>query len=215
MAISQTYLGHVDRCPPSIKSQMTSIHLKRGQFLMHAGDMNDFVYLITSGAVQVYHYTDSGELFVSYVNSINRHIFGDVEAIRDTYAPILRNVVTTQDSTFLKVPRKAFLDWLHLDSDFCVYLMRGLCDNIIHSTEYAITNARLPLKKRCAAFLLDNSDSDGTVSFGKETLSGILATSLRSTNRILKDFKDEEIICISDKVIKIIDREKIKKLIEN
>ena len=215
MAISQTFLEHINRCPPSIKCQMSPVRIRKGQFLMRAGEMNDFVYLITSGTVRVYHYTDSGELFVSYINSINRHIFGDVEAIRDTYAPILRNVVATEDATFLKVPRKAFLDWLHLDSDFCIYLLRGLCDNIIHSTEYAITNARLSLKKRCAMFILDNSDKEGLVSFGKETLSGILATSLRSTNRVLKEFRDNEMIDTTGKSIQILDREALKKLTEN
>lgn len=214
MDISETFLNLVHKCPPHLREQMTPIRLKRGAFLLKEGDHNDYVYLLLSGSVQTYHYTDNGELFVSYINTQGRYIFGDIEAIRDTYAPILRNVIALEDSQFLKVSRAVFLQWLREDGDFSLYLLRSLCENTLHSTEYAITNARQSLKKRCAILLCANHDSNGRVNFGKDTLSGILVTSLRSTNRILKELRESGIISTQGKTIYITDLQQLQKLAE-
>lgn len=201
-------------CPPPLREQMEHCHFAAGEYLMRCGDEADTVYLLLEGDVKVFHYAQNGEIIISYIGSKNRELFGEVEALRDDGYAISRNVLAVTACSAMKIPKALFLQWVRQDPDWSLFLLRRFARQMAEASEYGVSSAVRPLKVRAAMLLLDHLQPGGEVNIGKDELSGILATSMRSTNRILKTMREERLIAVRGNHLKVLNEEALQQLVQ-
>ena len=106
------------------------------------------------------------------------------------------------------------MQWLQEDPELNRIVMQRFARWIVMLGEYGVSSASLPLKVRMAMVLDEmNTNKPGRL-ISKETVCGVLATSMRSTNRIVKQLKEEGIIAVNGDDIRILDLDKLRSLIQ-
>ena len=71
--------------------------------------------------------------------------------------------------------------------------------------EYGINSASLSLRVRMAKMLEEQAKLKPDRPISKAMVCGVMATSMRSTNRIIKQFKEEGLIVVNGDDIKVVD----------
>jgi len=120
------------------------------------------------------------------------------------------NVQAKTKVVAVRIPKDVFLQWVAEDRELNRIVMQRFARWIVMLGEYGINSASLPLRVRMAKVLDEQNTNKPNHPISKEMVCGVLATSMRSTNRIIKQFKEEGIIAVSGDDIRIIDLKRLQ-----
>jgi CRP/FNR family transcriptional regulator, polysaccharide utilization system transcription regulator len=188
----------------SINYSKTCISYKRGETLFHEGAMPLGIFCVSSGAIKIVKQASGGkEMIVRIANS------GDIVGYRSIVMQQRygASAVAAEDSKVCLIPREEFNKLTANNSKFYEGVIKLLCEDIENSQTKMAEIAYKPVRGRIAEalILLSNSaEHKGIISLTREDLASFVGSVKETTIRILSEFKDEKLIDIDRRNIKIL-----------
>lgn len=137
-----------------------------------------------------------------------RIIFGELEIFDEL--PYVSSIKTLSASRLLELGRESFLKWINFDINISNYILKTNCELFYRLSKKASFDILYFLKQRVYDYLILNSKYNGnTIIINKNILSGQMAVSVRSINRVLQGFKEMGIIDLKVNTIMIKDFNKL------
>jgi CRP-like cAMP-binding protein len=132
-------------------------------------------------------------------------ILGDLELF--SYETLKTNVVTTEASVLLGIEKDFVLQYGYDDPRFLRFVIHNLTAKLYQTSLYQTGNV-LPLAARLATYLIEQPVTpDGVILLPARThLAGLLGTSPRHLNRVIKDLEGAGLIRRDRQRLRILDR---------
>lgn len=195
------------QCPYEILRQIKVWEYAKGEFVLSQGEIYEDLYIVVSGELDIIVDSEHGKKYI--LNTYKKgSLIGELEMLKKR--PYVSRVEAKTQVKLLIVPREVCLKWLKMDQVFNEFLMRELMDEAYEMCLRMGNTTLYSLKRRICQFLLDGvvdtDHEDGyKIQMDSETLSGIMAVTQRSVNRVLKTLKEKKIIEVSKKCIHVLD----------
>ncbi|MBI2967310.1 MAG: response regulator [Bacteroidetes bacterium] len=197
--------------------KMTRKYRKK-DIIYHEGDYPHGVLFVHKGKVKTYKTNEDGKELIIDMFSPG-HFVG--------YMAILENSQYSESAAALEeteiciVPRDDFLALLYNNRDVSSKFIKMLSDNIIEKEERLLQMAYSSLRRRVAEVLLtlqkkyqpDKGDNF-VLDISRENLAALVGTATESLIRTLSEFKDEKLIEIKGREVKIINPQGLEKVIK-
>lgn len=189
---------------------------KKKDVLFMEGQTPNDLYFISKGSVKTYKLNSDGKELITAI-----HREGDFIG----YAPLLEDkpysesCEALEESDILLIPRGDFISLLYSSREIAHKFIKLLSNNLEETEKRLLDLAYQSVRQRVAGALLSISDtyrlSDGnaTIAISRKDISSMIGTATESLNRTLADFKDENLIEISDHHLKILNRQKLERVI--
>lgn len=186
---------------------------RKGEIIYREGSKITGCYCVKRGIIKIY---KTGIDFKPQIVAFA--IKGDITG----YRSVLSNEVacTTaevlEESEIYYIPSEIIFSLIKSNSDFALSLIQLTCRELDQANIFIKDIAQKTVKQRLAEVLLMlektfKTDTEGfiAVNLTREDISSIVGTATESVIRILGDFKNESLISIKGKKIKILDKKKL------
>ncbi|MDO5520191.1 MAG: Crp/Fnr family transcriptional regulator [bacterium] len=185
-------------------------YFKKNSYLFHTGDIPAYLYILTEGEVHVCKDTPNGNRLIMNTFSKPGTTFGEVYLFVDE-KPYDFYVVTTKDTRVLCVPKHYFYQTCDRSCGHHQKVIKNML-SILSEKAYFLNKkiqiiAAGSLRHKLAEFFLQNCTDEGIVtsSMSREQLADYLGVTRPSLSRELMKMKEEGILEINRKQIKILD----------
>lgn len=190
---------------------------KKKQIIFEEDNHPQYVYYLKSGMAKSYKTNEGGkELtiqlyapgdFIGYIAIIEKRTYQFTAQAMD-------------DCEVILIARNAFIELIKSNTAFSLYVVEVLAKHNSQKAERMINLAYNSLRKRVSnsLLLLKNTfiqaqEEPFIINITREELANISGTTTESLIRTLSDFKDEKLVEINGRMIKILDENKLKNLI--
>jgi CRP-like cAMP-binding protein len=194
-------------------NKITEIH-KRGSIIYQEGNRIKGFYCVQSGIVKIYKTGfDGKEQIIRFAKA------GDLIGYRSVVSnePACTTTEVLQESVLCYIPTNILLHLIKTNGNFAVELMRLTCKELGEANSYITDIAQKTVKERLAEILIHlynefGEDSKGilNISLTREELSNIVGTATESIIRLLSEFKNDRLIELNGRKIKILDKPGLK-----
>ena len=171
-------------------------------------------FCVQKGIVKIYKTGfDGKEQIVRFAQS------GDIIGYRSVISnePACTTSEVLEDCVLCHIPADILLTLVKTNGNFAVELMKLTCKELGEANAYITDIAQKTVRERLAEILLHLDDEFGTddqhilsISLTREELSNIVGTATESIIRLLSEFKNEQLIELGGRKIKILDRPGLK-----
>ncbi|SHJ61852.1 Crp/Fnr family transcriptional regulator [Flavobacterium haoranii] len=192
--------------------------IKKGEPIFEEGETINGIYCIKDGVCKLTKLSANGkDQIVKLVKS--GELLGQRSMISDEAANL--SAVALEDMQVCFVPKKEVLDFFNGNNQFSMNVMKTICGDLKEADDHMVSMAQKSVKERLAEtilFLDDNfgRNEDGTlrIQLSREELAGMIGTATESCIRLLSEFNKSNYIELVGKKIKIVDKNKLKRLSE-
>ncbi|MEZ4787266.1 MAG: Crp/Fnr family transcriptional regulator [Flavobacterium haoranii] len=196
----------------------TTYTIKKGEPVFEEGETINGIYCIKDGVCKLTKLSANGkDQIVKLVKS--GELLGQRSMISDEAANL--SAVALEDMQVCFVPKKEVLDFFNGNNQFSMNVMKTICGDLKEADDHMVSMAQKSVKERLAEtilFLDDNfgRNEDGTlrIQLSREELAGMIGTATESCIRLLSEFNKSNYIELVGKKIKIVDKNKLKRLSE-
>ncbi len=201
-----------------LNSSMITHDYKKGQVIFRAGMTPNGIFLLHSGKVKKYTIGNDGKQHIFYIcnsgEALGYHSLLSEEPYPD-YAE------TLEDSSLSFISKDVFLTLLDQSKQLSQKLLKCLSHEFtvfIHSTTVF---AQKTVRERLALALLmlkekytnkDSHEKPVEIAILREDLANIVGTAIETLVRLLRDFKDEQIIETKGRTIRILHPAKLVRI---
>ncbi len=192
---------------------------KRGSIIYQEGHRMKGFYCVQSGIIKIYKSGfDGKEQIIRFAKS------GDIIGYRSVVSnePACTTTEVLEDSKVCHIPTHILLNLVRNNGDFAVELMKLTCKELGEANSYLTDVVQKTVKERLAEILLhlqaefgEDPDRVLKISLTREELSNIVGTATESIIRFLSEFKNEGLIELKGRKIKILDRPGLKQIANN
>ncbi len=183
----------------------------RKDTIFEAGQYPKWLYYVESGSVKSYQINDIGKEYTTNIYS-QGEFFG--------YIPLLKNekyqaTVSAIDNCELRlISIEDFTLLLYNNKEFAAKFIKILANQSDEAEKQLLELAYSSVRKRVANALLKFSDSKNTTTMKvlRDDIANLAGTAKETTIRTLSEFKSEGIINIDEKIIELIDIEKLRNM---
>jgi CRP-like cAMP-binding protein len=189
---------------------------KRGDIIYHEGNRLGGVYCLSKGIIKIFKTgIDGREQIIRFAKA------GELIAFRSILSsePACTTVQVIEDAVLCFIPTADFLTLLRKNSEFSMDLMRLSCKELGDSNKFILDIAQKNVRERLAEVLLLLNSEFGVdekgilkVSLTREELANIVGTATESVIRLLSEFKQDKLIELNGRKIKLLDISKLKKI---
>lgn len=202
-----------------INFEKTCSVYKRGSIILNEGNHSNGFFCVTSGIIKLYKTgIDGKEQIIRFAK--RGDVFGYRSILSEELAALSAKVI--QDATLCFVPANLLIDLVKQNNDFAMTLMQRTCKELGDANNYILDIAQKTVRERLAEVLLIlkdgfELDDDGVlqISLTREELSNIVGTATESVIRLLSEFKQDKLIEIKGRKIKLIDIKGLEKVANN
>jgi CRP-like cAMP-binding protein len=192
----------------SLNFEKTCINYKKGSVVYKEGSRLTGFYCIIRGIVKVYKTgIDGKEQIIRFARK------GDIIAYRSLLSQ--ESACTTskiiEDAILCHIPYKTLLNLIEKNSSFSLAMLRIVCAELKEANEYITDIAQKTVRERLAEVLLllkENFDLDADqtlqISLTREELANTVGTATESIIRLLSEFKQDKLIDLQGRKIKIV-----------
>lgn len=199
--VIQQMLKH---CPYTILSKMELVSFKARKFQLYQGVKHTNVYIVVNGKIKIFVADENGrQILLDIYQSGN--LIGEQEAYLN--APYSASIENTSECLLIKLSNQAFIEWVNLDHHFNKRLIQSLCEQMYELTNRAAKYSLGSVKKQVITTILDLQKEDEIID--KKLLVQSVSATSRSVYRILNELESLEIIRVEQKIISIIDQQKL------
>lgn len=196
----------------SLDLHKSCILYKKGQTLYYEGTRPMGLFCLNSGKVKVYKITSDGKEQI-----LNLAKAGDFIGYRALISEEFYTASATviEEGAICYIPKADFLKILNGNPKFFRKMMQKLCDDLGILEQKLVTIAQKSVRERLAATLLMLKESYGMegegqstlidIALSREDLANIIGTATETVIRLLSEFKNQELISLQGKKIKVID----------
>ena len=186
---------------------------KKGEFIVREGEVPNFLYFLVEGRVKFYATSEEGKtLILGFRNSFT--VFGDIEFMHKL--PYTNTLEAVTDVVVLKIP----LTVVHQEGmqylPFTTFMLEILTRKFYVNNKTVSLNFLYGVDVRVASYLLSMTVSEESVAVSHlKEAAEFMGTTYRHVNRILKKLIEEGIIERSNKIIRVVDRERLNEKARN
>ncbi|MGF1637886.1 MAG: Crp/Fnr family transcriptional regulator [Cyclobacteriaceae bacterium] len=193
-----------------ISLHKTCIRYKKGQTLFYEGTRPMGLFCINSGKVKVFKISSDGKEQILNLNKT-----GDFLGYRALISEEFYNASATvlEEGAICYIPKTDFINILNANPQFFSKMMKRICHELGVMEEKLVTIAQKSVRERLAATLLmlketygmEGEDSDLIdIALSREDLANIIGTATETVIRLLSDFKNQQLISLQGKKIKVL-----------
>ena len=197
----------------------TSYTIKKGEPIFEEGDTTNGIYCIKDGVCKLSKLSSNGkDQIVKLVKP--GELLGQRSMISEEPANL--SAVALEDMEVCFIPKSEILQFFNQNNQFSMNVMKTICGDLKEADEHMVDMAQKSVKERLASTLLyleetfgTNADSTLRLQLSREELAGMIGTATESCIRMLSDLNKSGLIELIGKHIKIIDKNKLRRLSGN
>jgi CRP-like cAMP-binding protein len=189
---------------------------RKKETIFREGDYANYLYFVVKGKVKCTKTDDYGKDLVT-------DLLGEGQFVG--YMALLKgpeyseSAISLEDTDVAVIPKNDFLDLIYKNRDVAGKFISLLANNVREKEERLLQLAYSPVRERVAHALLQlhnqfsGENDDMGIRFSREDLASIVGTATESLIRQLSDFKEEELIAVEGREIKIVDKAGLKRIV--
>jgi CRP/FNR family transcriptional regulator, polysaccharide utilization system transcription regulator len=193
-----------------------TFHFRRGNIIYTEGSRITGCYCLNSGIVKIYKTgADGKEQIIRFAQPGEligfRSVFNNEAAC--TTAQVL------EEAILCFIPAEFMIKMVKTNGNFAMDLLQLSCKELGEANAYITDIAQKTVRERLAEVLLQLKESFGLdsehvlqISLTREELANIVGTATESVIRLLSEFKEDNILEIKGRQIKIINQAALSKL---
>ena len=194
----------------------TSYTIKKGEPIFEEGEVTNGIYCVKDGVCKLSKLSDNGkDQIVKLVKP--GELLGQRSMISDEPANL--SAVALEDMEVCFIPRSEIMQFFTQNNQFSMNVMRTICDDLKDADDHMVNMAQKTVRQRLAETLIYLEDTfgkneDGTlhIQLSREELAGMIGTATESCIRLLSELNKLEYIELIGKKIKLLDKNKLKRL---
>lgn len=189
---------------------------KKNIFIYHEGNRITGCYIVIKGILKIFKTgIDGKEQIIRFARPY------DVIAFRSVLSGELActTAKTLEDCTLCYIPQENLVHLIKNNGNFSLALLQLACRELGEANEYITDIAQKTVRERLAEILIHlkedfgvDSEQNLQISLTREELSNIVGTATESVIRLLSEFKNDKIIDITGRKIKILNLNALNKL---
>jgi CRP-like cAMP-binding protein/CheY-like chemotaxis protein len=189
---------------------------KKKEFVFIEGEEANYIYFISRGEVKTYKSNSDGKELITGLHGQGEFI-GFVSLLENK--PNNETAIVLKEAEIHMIPQQDFLALIYTNKKMARKFISMLARNLYDAENMLIELAYQSVRQRVATVLIrladqtDRHDKDPSlITVARKDLSRMVGTATESLNRTLVDFKDEGLIEILDKSLKIVQRGKLERV---
>ncbi|MCZ4693664.1 Crp/Fnr family transcriptional regulator [Ancylomarina euxinus] len=190
--------------------------LKRGKVIYAEGDSARGCYFVYSGVLKVFKTGLEGkEQIIRFAKS------GDIIGFRSALSqePACTSSKVIEDAIVCFIPSDTLTKLIQQNPDFSLELIKMTCKELGQANSYITDIAQKSVRERLAEVLMQLMETFGLaqdntlqISLTREELANMVGTATESVIRLLSEFKNDGLIEIKGRKIKIVDVRSLKRV---
>lgn len=174
------------------------------------------VFFLQRGEVKTYKVNYDGKELITGLHT-SKDFFGFVSVLQEQ--AYHENAEVVEESEVIMIPKHEFLQLVYSSKDLARKFIRNIAGKLVEAEDRLLDLAYQSVRQRVAGVLLKLQtimsaiDKTSRITICRKDLSSIVGTATESLNRTLADFKEEGLIEISDEGIKILNQQKLERLL--
>lgn len=198
-----------------LSDQRRSRIFKKKEYVFVEGEQPKYVYFVDKGLVKTFKANAEGKELITGLHR-NGDFFGFVSLLENK--PNNESAIILKESNIYMIPQQDFLTLIYGNKEIARKFLSMLASNLYEAENKLLELAYQSVRQRVAAVLLklnsktDSTDGDKSITVARKDLSGMVGTTTESLNRTLVDFKNEGLIEILDKGLRIVQHAKLEKV---
>lgn len=183
------------------------VFFKKGQIIMHEGSRPTGVYCIHHGKAKFYKLGQEGkEQIIRFAKD------GDLLGYRSILSgeAVSVSIAALEDTHACFLPKSMLFEVIESNPKFSLNIMKMACHELGEAGKLITNLAQKSVTERLAEMLLILKETFGTdenenidISLTREELASMVGTATESVIRLLSKFKDDDLISIKGRKIKI------------
>ncbi|MEI7830204.1 MAG: Crp/Fnr family transcriptional regulator [Prolixibacteraceae bacterium] len=192
----------------SLNNEKVCLTHKKGTVLYKEGSRLTGFYCITRGIVKIYKTGNDGkEQIIRFAKK------GDIIAYRSLLSQesACTSAKTIEEATLCHIPYKTLLSLIERNWKFSLAMLKIVCAELKEANDYITDIAQKTVRERLAEVLLllkqeFSLDAENTlqISLTREELANMVGTATESIIRLLSEFKQDKLIDLQGRKIRII-----------
>ena len=193
-----------------------SVFYKRGEIIYHEGSRINGFYCMHSGIIKVYKTgIDGKEQIIRFAK--RGDIIGYRSILSNELACTTAKII--EDSTLCYISSDILFSLVKNNSNFSMEIMKLTCKELGEANAYITDIAQKTVRERLAEVLIHLKDNFGLdddqvlqISLTREELANIVGTATESVIRLLSEFKNDGLIELNGRKIKILNSRSLIKI---
>lgn len=188
---------------------------RKKEFVFYEGQPPNHLYLISRGEVKTYKSNNNGKEFITGLHGPGQFM-GFVSLLENK--PHNDSAIAVKEAEIYMIPREDFLTMIYINKEIARKFIGMLASNLYEAENTMFELAYQSVRQRVANILIKldaavtrPQNAHNAIFVPRKDLSKMVGTSTESLNRTLADFKDEGIIEMHEKGIKIVQRSKLER----
>jgi CRP/FNR family transcriptional regulator, polysaccharide utilization system transcription regulator len=196
----------------NVNASKTCVSYKRGETLFHEGAPPLNLYCINSGAIKIVKEASGGKEQIVRIAKA-----GEVAGYRSLIMQqrYSNSAIAIEDCKICLIPRDMFQHLSANNTKFYDALMKLLCEDIELSQSKMAEIAYKPVRGRVAEALIilaQMANPQGIINLTREDLASFVGTVKETVIRTLSEFKNEQLIEIDKRNIKVLSTTGLERL---
>lgn len=199
-----------------LKDQYDTVSYSKKQVLYQEGKRPRYIFYVVRGKIKSTKTHEDGKEYIQELHGEGDFI-GHIPVIEDrNYED---SAIVMEDTEILQLPREDFMQMMNADPAVTQKFIRLMTKNIREKEERLLTLAYSSLRKRVAKALIDidakynKGGTTANIDISREDIAHYVGTATESLIRTLSDFKQEKLISIVEGKISILNRDKLKNML--
>ena len=199
-----------------LSDEKTCKTYKKGAEIYHENSRTHGLYCINKGVVKIYKTGIDGREQIIYFAKP-----GDIIGYRSILSGELAcsSAKTIEESILCFIPGDLLISLIKNNGDFAIDVLQQSCKELGEANSYITDIAQKTVRERLAEVLIklkDNFDLDENnelqISLTREELANIVGTATESVIRLLSEFKQDKLIDLKGRKIRLLDIKKLEKI---
>ena len=189
---------------------------RKGDIIYHEKNRISGCYCVVSGIIKIYKTgIDGKEQIIDFAKK------GNIIGFRSVLSnePACTSTKVIEDCAVCFIPSSLIFQFIQNNPSFSLNLLKLICKELETANSYITDIAQKTVRERLAEILLKlnrefgvNSDGFIQINLSREELANMVGTATESVIRLLSEFRNEKLIELQTKKIKLLEVQKLKAL---
>ncbi len=192
----------LNKAPFRVKKHFINESFKKDEHILVQGDINEYLYFIQSGKVEVDTISKQGQKI-----SITTFRAGESIGVLEIFNTLIhtQNVTVVEDCKIIKLHKNYVLEWMKEDFEFTLYVIKLLEECFYDTSLFARNILSMTIKERVITSLYKHYTHKTLSSLTKRELIQETGTQKRSLNRIIEQLTNQGMIQYENKKFTVLD----------
>lgn len=201
-------LSHfIDNAPFPVKNSFIHRTHMKGSFILHPGEENNYLYILTKGTANVVIQNISGTGFVLYTYGAYS-CFGELELFNESIKTY--DVVAQSSCETITIQKDQVFEWMKADFEFTKYLIEQLTEKLLISSKKLSAISLLSVNDRLLYCIYTHHKFGDLAKLTKQSVCSETFIPIRSLNRSIVECTKNNYFEFHRKKFRVLSEEKLE-----